>query len=701
MLYGSLDFESYYEKKGGYSLSGMGSWEYCFDPRFEPYLVSYTDERGTWLEEPQNFDWELLRGRTIFVHNANFEGVVLLRMVRDGAAPLWIAPKHAEYRLDLPLLDTADLAAWLHVERDLSTACKYLLDVKVDKGPRDMMKGLHWWDPKPGQIELAKSFITDTKELEAYAWKQPTPEQRETFKKYATVDSQMSYQLGMKWLHAWPEHERRLSNWQREAGFRGVYVDQPYLVECIAKLTRVRFEAGTNIPWDWGPGTKLKTPMNLVEARKHCLRIGIPAPASFAKADPDTLLWMEKYAEKVEWIKGLRDWWSSNAYLQKFQTIQRRLRSDGTVPYSNKYFGTHTGRPGSEAGLNMLNLDKNPKFDCDIRRVFRARPGHKLVLMDQSQIEPRCLALLAGNRKFLAMVKSGQDPYEVHARLTMGWAGGDLSEAGKTDKAAKKMRDTSKGRVLAGGYGCGFRKFINMLPRYGIDPDAVFSDPVTIEEETAVRDWLIMAKQAESQKEFDGFCATMNDSSMLPAVEGQVETPRYTQEQREEAAKFRRWWINSWKQIQAYRASNPEIVGLWRQLHSMAELCASRKEDMSVTLPGGRKITYYKPFLRNGEIIAWVVRGDHPGKLYGGLLAENATQTLAREVFSNRQLALLDAGINILWTVYDEYVTEIPDALVAEPGYLAKIKAIASESPSWAPELPVAVTQEVTEFYKK
>jgi hypothetical protein len=320
------------------------------------------------------------------------------------------------------------------------------------------------------------------------------------------------------------------------------------------------------------------------------------------------------------------------------------------------------------------------------------RPGRTFVLQDQSQIEPRCLNYLAGNNEFLDLVRQGQDPYEAHARQTMGWTGGNLSAAGKTDKKAQRLRDTSKGRVLAGGYGCGFRKFIGMLPRYNINPDEIFCDPVTAEQETELRDWLIRAKQAEAQKEFDTFC------------EMAANPLKYTPDEVAEGAKMRRWWINSFLQIMDYRRTNPKIVMLWQKLGYIAELSAMRNEAFSILMPSGRRLWYFKPFLRDGETITWMVRGEHPTKVYGGLLAENCTQAFARDVFSDRLLALLDAGIDVLWTIYDEYVIEVDEMLLCTQETADKLKRlddICSASPSFAPTLPVAVSQEVATHYKK
>lgn len=720
MNYGAIDFETYYEKDSGYSLRSMGTWEYCSDPRFDAYLMAYTDDSGTWVGHPRDFDWERIRHDvTLLMHNANFDGVVLIYLVLRGVIPAWVADP-VKWRVSVPIIDTADMTAYLRIKRDLASAAKYLLNEKLDKGPRDMMKGLHWEAPKPGEVELHASYIDDDDERAKllainpetglpFLWKMPTAAQRETFLKYVAVDAQTCRRIFLQHGHRFPEQERRLSEWQRNAGWRGVCADVPHVKSCISKLKNVLFEAGKEIPWNWGPGTSNKTPLALALARKECLKCGIPAPISFAKTSPDLIRWeeeysKEKYGTNLKWVGYLRDWRSANSYLKKFETILRRVRADGTVPYSMKYFSAHTGRPGASEDLNLLNLDSKAKFGCDIRKCFIARPGKVLCIMDQSQIEPRALDFLVGDTASLKLLAEGQDPYEVHARTTMGWTGGNLADAAAVDPAAKKIRQTSKGRKLMLNYGAGFRKFIATLTRYQMDPDTVFADPVTITDEMELRDWLIRAKQAEAQKEFDDYCEKAGDPAEMNTVVVGERVPKYPADVVAEALKMRRWWINGFKQVMDFRMKSPLITGFWQRCGQAAEISATRNEDMVLRLPGGRTLTYAKPFKRNGEIWTWPIRGEHPSKVYGGLLVENLVQSFAREIFSYGLLQLLDAGVDVLWTVYDEWVTEIDEMLlctVETANKLAWLVSLVSKPPPYAPGLPLSVSQELSPYYKK
>ncbi|MFY7925539.1 MAG: hypothetical protein ACOVN5_06990 [Aquidulcibacter sp.] len=71
--------------------------------------------------------------------------------------------------------------------------------------------------------------------------------------------------------------------------------------------------------------------------------------------------------------------------------------------------------------------------------------------------------------------------------------------------------------------------------------------------------------------------------------------------------------------------------------------------------------------------------------LYGGLLAENNTQGIARDVLVNGMEKAESAGYPIIATVYDEIIAEVPRGY----GYLAAFENLICELPAWAEGLPL------------
>lgn len=413
----SVDFETYYDKE--YSLSEMSTWEYVFHEKFDAYMVAIYCEDIKFVGHPKDFDWGLLKNRTVIHHNASFDGLVVKRLQRDGVIP-------ADLQL-AGMVDTADLAAYLKVMRNLKTASKYLLGIEVSKAAREGAKG-----------KKSSELMSDPVMLE-----------------YALSDAKNAYEIWVKYSDKWPEDERLISSWNREAGWKGVYVDQEYLDWAIEQISGIRFEAEKLIPWKNWRETH-KTPLSAAQIRLGCRDAGIPCPSSFAKDSEECEAWEDEYGPKFPWIAALRDWRRSNTFLTKLLTIRQRVRDDGTMPYGIKYFGAHSGRMSSDGGVNLLNLEKFPKFaeqiapykgetkrGVDIRRVFVARPGKVLYLADLAQIEARVINLLCGNFAFLEACKT-MSPYEAHARTSMGWKGGDLK------KENPKLYALAKARCFSG-----------------------------------------------------------------------------------------------------------------------------------------------------------------------------------------------------------------------------------------------------------
>lgn len=115
---------------------------------------------------------------------------------------------------------------------------------------------------------------------------------------------------------------------------------------------------------------------------------------------------------------------------------KKSLLINGKVHTSFKSHGAETGR-FSSSDPNLQNIPSSGKYGKLIRNLFIAPPGHKLVVADYSQIEPRIIAAFSG------------DPVMVDNYLT----GGDIYTAignvmGVDRKAGKVL-------VLAIAYGVG------------------------------------------------------------------------------------------------------------------------------------------------------------------------------------------------------------------------------------------------------
>lgn len=77
--------------------------------------------------------------------------------------------------------------------------------------------------------------------------------------------------------------------------------------------------------------------------------------------------------------------------------------------------GTVTGRFSSSHPIHKINLQQIPSKDKYVRKIFKAREGKVLVGSDFSQIEPRILASLSGDKRMIEAYTNGTDLYAMMA----------------------------------------------------------------------------------------------------------------------------------------------------------------------------------------------------------------------------------------------------------------------------------------------
>lgn len=645
----AVDFETFYSKKLKYTLTRQIAEQYCQSNLFDAYMISASNGAACWAGHPKEFNWATLEGATLLSHNAYFDRTVYEELVRRGLAP---QIKYADW------LCTANLTSYICNRRALSQAVEHLFKIKLDKSARADADSKHW----PDDFQ---------------------PVERTQMLKYARDDAFWCWKLYDKFGHLWPEKERRLSKMTIDQGMRGVQIDRELLDKCLMATHDMKMATEKVLPWlseaeadDWEDFTTKPTSTKCIS--EQCRRVGIPSPPVKSDDEEGFETWETTYGPSHPWIGAVGAWRSVNKLLQTFKTVKERLRPDGTLPFGLKYFGAHTGRWSGDARVNFQNMRKKPAFAnehglletnekrieaalaekeatdnypewvhaaVDFRNLIIPRPQHKMVTCDLSQIEPRVLAWLSGNRELLKLMSGGMSPYEAFARQSMGWTGGDLR---KENKAVYAL---AKAQVLALGYGAGWEKFITMALDYtGVDITA--GDPEWIDEIDPV-------------------------TGVEHEVSGYGEFSRNT--------------------VAAFRAQNTQITGFWRKLED--GLRSSVGSDFIMGLPSGRKMRYEKvraetriePDRKTGKPRKnTVYTADSDGRrkpTYGGKLCENITQAVARDVFAEHLLGLMDAGFTILYSVHDEAVLEVP---LDRENFLEDIQRVMSRTPEWIPELPVA-----------
>lgn len=682
----SVDFETDYNTKAGYSLSSMTTDQYCSDPRFNPYLVAIAG-RGLFPEgtptpgyknrvmmsedadgvqlfvgRPESFQWwERVNHHIIAIHNASFDERCLIECMKRGIIPNVLD--------DVEYVCTADMTAYLLCKRSLKDAMKQLFGRDISKAVRSAMDGRHDTDLSPEEyralVEYGGSDALECLEL----WERFSPE--------------------------FPEIERQISSQKREATIRGVMVDVEYAKAALKELKRYHAEVVCDVPW-----YPEKPVGSLPALRQAVTALGVDPPKSFKKDDPGFLDWQKEH-DDIPFIAARQKAVAVTMHSARIEGIIDSVDANGFSHPQFLFFGAHTGRDsgksdsGKSAG-NLLNLPRKPILQgdehvfggkgVDIRGMYIARPGHKFVIADYAQIEARFLLWLVDDTHMMDAMRREGNLYEA-AAVQMGWCkSGDHIKKTKPD-----LYRLSKAATLGLGYSMGAVKFIESCKSQGLDLTPV---PVESWPELDRRVMFIIRNVAR------------------------VKGDPYSERNRVKVGQI----LESLRIVSDWRNANSKIVAKWREYEQVfKERIAAGKSTVAFRLPSGRIKRYFDPHLCKEETVevdengvehpsfrvaikATTVRGNPPVFLAPGNICENIVQASCRDImaYSAVELERRYPTWRYVFSVYDEMVFEVPEAEADEArAEMERVMCQGDYIREWTQGLPLEVESCVSDRYIK
>lgn len=401
---------------------------------------------------------------------------------------------------------------------------------------------------------------------------------------------------------------------------------------------------------------------------------------------------------------------ASTTSTSKYKALLNRVNSDGRLRGTLQFMGApRTGRWAGR-GFQPQNLTRPtlPQWQIDLgieaiksgtadlltdnimkltsntlRGCICAPEGKKLVVSDLSNIEGRVLAWLAGESWKIKAFQdydngTGHDLYKLSYSKSFGV---------NPNYVTKEQRQIGKVQELALGYEGGVGAFITFSTAYGIDLDAMADiaiknvDLRILDEAKSAYEWALRNKRTYG----------LSDKAYIVCDA------------------FKRSW----------RKAHPNIVELWKKLDSGVRYVITGDAKtlrinenlvidkvgawLRIRLPSGRYLCYPGARIDENGKISYMGLNTYSRKwerinTYGGKIAENITQAVARDVMAWSMPCIDEIGFNIVLTVHDEIITEAPDIPEYSHEYLSQIL---STPPEWAEGLPLAAAGFESYRYKK
>ena len=642
-----IDIETY----SSIDLKTSGLYKYVSSPDFEILLISYTFDNehirsidlASGESMPEEFEEALLDENVIkHAHNATFERVCFRRIGYDVPAEEWHCTMIKAAYCGLPLsLD--ELSKVLDLENKKSATGKAL--IKYFSCPC-----------KPTRLNGQRSRNYPIH----------NPDKWNEYVSYNVADTaaerEIYYLLESIEI---PQMERDLYVLDQKINDTGILVDKHFVNNAI----KIDEWYSSNLSKVVSEKYGIDNPNSSAQLKQWLLEVTGNEVESLAKREMPALLENNKGDIDVSFVLKARQQLSKSS-IKKYTAMLNCMGDDNKARGLFQFYGANrTGRwagrliqlqnlpqnhladiaevrnyvyEGKQTALDLLYDDLSSILSQLIRTAFIPSSG-LYVVADFSAIEARVISWLASESWRLEV-------FETHGKIYEATAARMFSVPIEMVTKGSDLRQKGKVAELALGYQGG----LGALKRMG------------------------------------GEAMGLSDGEMMDIV--------------------RKW-----------RKANPAIVDFWEDMNRCAanavryagqfvseyrgiifeRIDVPNNSFLSVQLPSGRKLFYYKPRLDSkGSIVYQGIIQETKtwGEIatYGGKITENIVQAIARDLLAVSMLKIDKAGYPIVMHVHDEVISDVNDEKA-----LKEICDIMGENVSWAEGLSLKADGFVTNFYKK
>lgn len=701
-------------------LGAVGSRKYAEHPSTEVLTFSYrlpNGVKGRWVPGhpcPPALAAHIARGGLIEAHNAMFE------------RNLWtfvLVPKHgfppinpAQWRCSM---SKARAAGYPGALAQLGAAMR--LNVQKDKRGGDLIK-LFSMPRKPTKADPSLRVLPEH-----------DPDAFEAFQVYCDTDVATEHEASSKLPELIPSE---LAYWQADqaVNFRGLGVDLPHVeAACqIVNQTLERFgEECERLTGGIGPSkvqalagwcTAMGVPMESLDAESletALKRTDLPPVVRrvleirqlTGSASVKKVFAMRSFCSDAGRCHDMHNFHGARTGRDTHSDLQPgNLPKAGPklwhclAPLCNRWYGAHlticpwcssTQREGLGAGEGKKGDPNKPEAWCFhgvqdaleavatasaaavqyvfgdalltvsgvVRSLIVSAPGHDLVCSDYSSIEAVVIAVLAGEEWRVEAFKRKEDMYLHGAAGVTGMT--YLEYQAWAEENGRKHPDRNKYGKPA-ELGLGFGGWIGALFAFGFDGTEA-------EAREIVQKW-----RAASPMIVELWGGQFRGTPWAP-----TSTEYYGLEG---------------MAVQA--VLNPGQRFTYRLISFEVDPAA---DVLYMILPSGRRISYREPRLTHGSKrdgwaatyeLTFMTHNSNPkmGPLgwvrmptYGGRLAENATQAVARDIMANAVVNLEQGGYPVVLRVHDEIASEVPEGF----GSVEEFEATMQDLPAWAKGWPI------------